>query len=31
LVRSSYHSEKHVIAGWGKNKWQQEKEMAATV
>jgi len=25
LVRSSYHSEKHVIAGWGKNKWLQEK------
>ena len=25
LVRSSYHSEKHVIAGWGKNKWQSEK------
>lgn len=27
LVRSSYHSEKHVIKGWGRNKWQQEKEM----
>ena len=25
LVRSSYHSEKHVIAGWGRNKWQEEK------
>ena len=25
LVRSSYHSEKHVIAGWGRNKWMQEK------
>jgi lipoyl synthase len=25
LVRSSYHSEKHVIPGWGRNKWQQEK------
>jgi lipoyl synthase len=25
LVRSSYHSEKHVIAGYGKNKWQNEK------
>jgi lipoic acid synthetase len=24
LVRSSYHSEKHVIAGWGRNKWQEE-------
>lgn len=28
LVRSSYHSEKHVIAGYGKNKWKEEKEMA---
>ncbi len=27
LVRSSYHSEKHVIAGWGKNKWMQEKSL----
>ena len=27
LVRSSYHSEKHVIKGWGRNKWLQEKEM----
>lgn len=26
LVRSSYHSEKHVIPGFGKNAWQQEKE-----
>jgi lipoic acid synthetase len=25
LVRSSYHSEKHVIQGWGRNKWEQEK------
>ena len=25
LVRSSYHSEKHVIKGWGKNKWLSEK------
>src|SRR4249920_1499517 len=25
LVRSSYHSEKHVIAGYGKNKWKEEK------
>jgi lipoic acid synthetase len=24
LVRSSYHSEKHVIVGWGRNKWQEE-------
>ena len=29
LVRSSYHSEKHVIAGWGKNKWLQEKELVS--
>lgn len=27
LVRSSYHSEKHVIPGYGKNKWREEKEM----
>ncbi len=26
LVRSSYHSEKHVIPGYGKNKWAQEKQ-----
>lgn len=25
LVRSSYHSDKHVIQGWGRNKWLQEK------
>ena len=25
LVRSSYHSEKHVIPGWGRNKWMEEK------
>jgi lipoic acid synthetase len=25
LVRSSYHSEKHVIAGWGRKKWEEEK------
>jgi lipoic acid synthetase len=24
LVRSSYHSEKHVISGWGRNKWLEE-------
>ncbi len=28
LVRSSYHSEKHVIPGYGKNKWLSEKQMA---
>ena len=26
LVRSSYHSERHVIKGYGRNKWMQEKE-----
>ncbi|HPZ89299.1 MAG TPA: lipoyl synthase [Flavihumibacter sp.] len=25
LVRSSYHSEKHVIPGWGRDKWLQEQ------
>lgn len=25
LVRSSYHSEKHVIPNWGRNKWMSEK------
>ncbi|MEO5985163.1 MAG: radical SAM protein, partial [Ferruginibacter sp.] len=24
LVRSSYHSEKHVIPGWGRRKWEAE-------
>jgi lipoic acid synthetase len=28
LVRSSYHSDKHVIAGWGRNKWLEEKATA---
>ncbi|NCI51187.1 lipoyl synthase [Sediminibacterium roseum] len=28
LVRSSYHSEKHVIPGYGKNKWNEEKLQA---
>ena len=27
LVRSSYHSEKHVIPGYGKNKWKEEKAL----
>ncbi len=27
LVRSSYHSEKHVIPGYGKNKWREEKQI----
>jgi lipoic acid synthetase len=26
LVRSSYHSERHVIAGYGRSRWMQEKE-----
>ena len=25
LVRSSYHSDKHVIKGWGRNNWMKEK------
>jgi lipoic acid synthetase len=25
LVRSSYHSEKHVIPGWGRTQWMKEK------
>ena len=25
MVRSSYHSDKHVIPGYGKNKWLEEK------
>ncbi|MGB5005395.1 MAG: lipoyl synthase [Ferruginibacter sp.] len=28
LVRSSYHSEKHVIPGYGKNKWKEEKSLS---
>ena len=28
LVRSSYHSEKHVFPGFGRNIWLQEKELA---
>jgi len=27
LVRSSYHSEKHVIAGWGRGKWLEERAL----
>ncbi|MEQ1553716.1 MAG: lipoyl synthase [Ferruginibacter sp.] len=26
LVRSSYHSEKHVIQNWGREKWLEEKK-----
>jgi len=25
MVRSSYHSEKHVIQGWGRERWLEEK------
>ncbi|MEO7960048.1 MAG: lipoyl synthase [Ginsengibacter sp.] len=28
LVRSSYHSDKHVIQGWGREKWLKEKMFA---
>lgn len=28
LVRSSYHSEKHVFAGYGRRVWKQEKQSA---
>ncbi|MFP5041593.1 lipoyl synthase [Parasediminibacterium sp. JCM 36343] len=28
LVRSSYHSEKHVYQGYGRNKWMDEKRIA---
>lgn len=29
LVRSSYHSERHVIAGYGINEWRKQKEVIA--
>ena len=31
LVRSSYHSEKHVIAGYGRKRWMKEKGLQASV
>ena len=31
LVRSSYHSERHVFPGYGRKKWQQEKQIQAIV
>jgi lipoic acid synthetase len=31
LVRSSYHSEKHVIPGYGKNRWMEEKSQETGV
>jgi lipoic acid synthetase len=30
LVRSSYHSEKHVIKGWGRNKYLEELALATS-
>jgi lipoic acid synthetase len=27
LVRSSYHSEKHIVPGYGRQKWEDEKAM----
>lgn len=27
LVRSSYHSEKHVIPGWGRSRWEAAKKL----
>src|SRR3954462_5392754 len=30
LVRSSYHSERHVLEGYGRNKWLEEKAMLAS-
>lgn len=29
LVRSSYHSERHVLPGYGRNKWMEEKAVSA--
>lgn len=31
LVRSSYHSERHVFKGYGRSKWQEEKELAKNI
>ena len=28
LVRSSYHSERHVIPGYGRSEWLRQKEVA---
>ena len=30
LVRSSYHSEKHVIKGWGRGKWEAEQRLKSS-
>jgi len=31
LVRSSYHSEKHVFPGYGRKVWLQEQQLAETI
>ncbi|WP_447642291.1 MULTISPECIES: lipoyl synthase [Chitinophagaceae] len=31
LVRSSYHSERHVLQGYGRNKWMEEKTTLSQV
>jgi lipoyl synthase len=31
LVRSSYHSERHVIPGYGKSNWEKEKAQALAI
>ena len=31
LVRSSYHSERHVIDGYGRNKWLEEREFGILI
>jgi lipoic acid synthetase len=28
LVRSSYHSEKHVLRGYGREQWEKEKSLS---
>jgi lipoyl synthase len=31
LVRSSYHSEKHVFKGYGREKWMEEKQQSLSI
>ena len=31
LVRSSYHSDRHVIPGYGRSEWLRTKEMTASI
>lgn len=31
LVRSSYHSDKHILAGYGKQAWQQQKQSLSAI